>query len=428
MSGYYLSGKYEVNKKRLINITALILISSVWLYYLQTFMPIAIMGLGIIWGSLVPTKFKKAKTIVLSILAVPVLGGLICVSPAIVLEQRGKSIAKYEVGRELAIYCQTLKRDMHDGNIGTAWLPRAVAEINPFWVSLDPNSAYIALGGGFFPLGASLELDSVASTDEHTVWKYSYGLADRGRRHIATIELSQSDVMPLELLIQKAIEGYDRQIAKRPKKLVSHKEKIMFLLKFGIDEKAAQACKYAVDTIPDDAMLQLLLAFILSGNTEKTPAAATQLEQWTAMHANFPNYCYLSYYYQLEGNEPQAIAAIEKAIEYPLTDNNYYNEYFLARCIAHYALTHNKADLALKICDAVSRRETRPSQSRFDKNYYSEDFVVLKALAESNDTDLINQKLEYRDLDPFRPSSTNAVQEITIGRHIFFKDDKADPH
>jgi len=356
------------------------------------------------------------------------LGGLICVSPAIVLEQRGKSIAKYEVGRELAIYCQTLKRDMHDGNIGTAWLPRAVAEINPFWVSLDPNSAYIALGGGFFPLGASLELDSVASTDEHTVWKYSYGLADRGRRHIATIELSQSDVMPLELLIQKAIEGYDRQIAKRPKKLVSHKEKIMFLLKFGIDEKAAQACKYAVDTIPDDAMLQLLLAFILSGNTEKTPAAATQLEQWTAMHANFPNYCYLSYYYQLEGNEPQAIAAIEKAIEYPLTDNNYYNEYFLARCIAHYALTHNKADLALKICDAVSRRETRPSQSRFDKNYYSEDFVVLKALAESNDTDLINQKLEYRDLDPFRPSSTNAVQEITIGRHIFFKDDKADQH
>ena len=262
-------------------------------------MSIAIIGLAIIWGSMTPRKFKKIKIIVLLFQAVLVLGVLLFVSFVIPiemsqreLEQKGKRIATYDVGKELAIYCQTLKRDMNDGNIGTAWLPRAVAEVNPSWVSLRPNDAYIALGGGFFPLGASLELDAEASTDEQTVWQYSYGLADAsgGEKRIATIELNQSDVMPLEELLQKAIAGYDRQIAKQPTKCFSHKAKIMFLLKFDLDDKAAQACRYAVDSIPDDAMLQVLLACILSGKPENVSAAATQFEQWTDIHANFPNY------------------------------------------------------------------------------------------------------------------------------------------
>lgn len=314
---------------------------------------------------------------------------------------------------------------MQDGLIGTAWLPRAVAEIEPFWVRMDDTNVYVALGGGFFPLGASLELNEEASNSTESVWEYTYGLADEhvDRRHVATIKLKRSESIPEEIFIQNAISGYDRQISKNPKAIEAYKEKIMFLLLFDCENAAIETCKQAAEVLPDHWFPQLLMAFIMTAKPGNEESAANQLELWTAKHATFPNYSYLAYYYQLEGREEKAISAIEKAITLPLTDGEY-NEYFYARWMAYYALEHNGVNLALKICDLVHKREMQPARSRYDKNYLADDFAILRTVAEANNPDTLKQKIEYIDLNPFKPHFTNATQEIKIGRHIFFRNEQ----
>jgi tetratricopeptide (TPR) repeat protein len=241
---------------------------------------------------------------------------------------------------------------------------------------------------------------------------------------IYALRLNREDEITFDQFIQKALDGYHRH----PDQV--HNE-IIFLLFFGRPEMAYEECKRIVAQRPEAWWPRLTFAFMEAARTN-TDKAGRDFAQWVERYPCYAHYYYLSFFYQEENYIQGACDAIRKGLEYPLDNSVYspdhYNVYYYASNALVFALKNERYDLAAQICDAVLAQLEHECGRFSSAHHWKPKFKKLKQAISSGDPNTIDRWIEYQiwagSFNPYQDRSTNAVQRIEIGKHIFPSDEE----
>jgi hypothetical protein len=333
-------------------------------------------------------------------------------------EQKMRSSVYFqEAARQLAIYCQSVNTEIDDQNIGHFLYPKIIQELHPFYGHISPKGARVTIGGGFYPLGYFLELNQELSDEKTNAWDL-YIYTESGTNPLYSLKLDKTEKIPFDKFVQIAVDEYDRCLGEKPDSMDLHTAKIHHLLLFGKQDLAYSACENAIKQNPKYWWPRLTLALIESASDKNN--AYNTFSSWTDNNPDFTHYFYLAYFCYLEQRMPEFEAAIKKALELPLTTDEYdsFNVYYFGWNMAVMAYHTKNTELIISICDAME--DPKRESERATSGDHCIDFAKFKSSLESGDTVTINKWIGDRDIfDPYQSDNTNAIQPITIGKHIF---------
>ena len=149
---------------------------------------------------------------------------------------------------------------------------------------------------------------------------------------------------------QNTLDEFSRRIAREPDDIVHRRGKISLLFRLGRLAEARQESNKCIGAFPDQWSARMALAYIDAEYGRAKEAAAT-FREWIQTRPSFSLYWYLSDFYQKNGDPGKAVAAVKKAMEYPLAEDGLVPE-ALACAAAAYAYRQKEFTLALKICEA----------------------------------------------------------------------------
>jgi hypothetical protein len=246
------------------------------------------------------------------------------------------------IGHDLALYCQTTPNLMPTGFVGIAWLPPSTRFFSPNFNYLTPTNARIAVGGGFIErlYGYRLELDPEQPASGSNLW-HLFFLGEAKDRLLHSFYMAASDSMPLSNYMANALAEYDHLAKAKDSLERGHgypihiqQQRINFLLQFDRTQ-VRDACVRSIEQMPNHFWPRLTLALIDArrGNEE---AATRTFRNFIEARPAFSRYLYLAYYYRMINKPKDAVAAIEKALEYPIIElkddqsNSTYRGYWAA--------------------------------------------------------------------------------------------------
>lgn len=372
------------------------------------------------------------KKIILAFIAVTILGFLVVVGLFVLsirksvsdLQKTEKMMRSpeyfQEAAKQLALYCQSISFKISDQDTGYILYPKIIHELNPARVGghISPQDAWFTIGGGFYHLSYSLELNKKESDEEYNVWDL-YIYTDYEDEKLYTVKLNKREKIPVEDIIKNAVEEYNSRIEEQPKSHYLHRAKIHYLLLFNQSESASQACKESIVQLPNYWLPRLTLAFIESG-MGKQDEAYKKFSNWVENNPSFTRYFYLAYFCHLEQLIPEFALAVEKALKCQLTTNRYdsFNVYYIGWNMAVMARENKRYDLAKSVSEAMEdpKRENERATSS-EKNPYN--FARFKKALEPNDISDTGSWRHPRFFNPYQSTETNAIQPIKVGKHQF---------
>jgi tetratricopeptide (TPR) repeat protein len=160
-------------------------------------------------------------------------------------------------------------------------------------------------------------------------------------------------------------------------------------------------------------------------------SAGADFAHWVQQYPCFSNYFYLSFFYQTENELDKALEAIEKSLDFPLHENVYApdlrNVYSYASDSILVALTNERYDLAIRLCDAALAQLEHETGKYSSAPYWKPKLQKLKEAIIAEDRNAIDRWFQYKSwagsFNPYQARNTNATQRIKLGNNFFPSDE-----
>jgi len=306
-----------------------------------------------------------------------------------------------EAGRELALYCQSVEREIDDYGIGKMLFPEIIWELNPIYGSVSPELAEVNVGGGFCRLGYWLEQNKSESSDDENTWDL-YIYTETTQTKIYSFRLNKEERIAIQDIIDSAVKGYDREMGLKPNDIEVHKAKILYLLKFGQREASLEASRKVANEFMDHWWGQLARA-LLEAEAGDSTGAGERFSQWADTHAGFTNYFYLCYFYYQENLSNEFAEAAAKALKQSINraehDEHRIEHYGLL--MAMYAYELEQYEKATEICELMERSRREEEQEQMSNDDIN-DLRDLKDLIRDRDSTTIEKlKSQKNRFNPF---------------------------
>jgi hypothetical protein len=260
-----------------------------------------------------------------------------------------------QVGRSLAVYCQSGAAIFPTGFVGTAWLPVPVRDLNPSFTTITETNAAIGIGGGFYHYGYSLER-LTNSVPNSNAWKLTLLREGSVPKLVSTFFTAVTETIPVSNFVANALLEYDR-LSKNTKDEDDvrwlEQNRVAFLLQFD-PAKVRDACIRASRDYPKRWWPRLTLAIVDSADG-KEDQAAHEFASWVESNPSYSRYIYLAYYYEVMGKPDAAAQAMEKAVKYPIIDldDDDSNTECRGYSAGVYAFRSGKYGTVIKLCDVL---------------------------------------------------------------------------
>lgn len=271
------------------------------------------------------------------------------------IEKRLKDPVVYQaVATNLALYCQSISSLNLTDIVGSARLPQPLPQLGHHpWGSFYTNDAHVEFGGGFYHYGYGLRLGENISGSNTNFWELSFRSEGSPDTLLTRFTLASDARMPVATFVSNTLSEFLRRIAADPGNLDAHKGRIRFLLEHDRTQ-VRQACLDAIKAMPEHWWPNLTLALWDSGQGRFAEASKTFVE-FVKKKPSYSRYIYLAWFYQTLNHPDEAVAAIEKAVQYPIIDlsDDETNTECRGYSVGVSAYRSGKYGPVIKLCDAL---------------------------------------------------------------------------
>ncbi|HVM60310.1 MAG TPA: hypothetical protein VMV72_05520 [Verrucomicrobiae bacterium] len=220
------------------------------------------------------------------------------------------------VANTLALYCQS-DSNLFPNTMGYMWFPKEVQEMGGEDGMVSSNAAFLIFGGGFYHYGYVLTLNEQRSDAITNVWDLLLRREGSADLHLYTLSIPKTNALSADSLPQQVLAGYDERIKHDPTDLQAYQGRIRLLLRFGKIADARASCKTMLGKLTDeDAWWSYLVNALVMDEERSAGAGEAFLLDWVRQQPSFFSYLDLAYYYQLQKQPKQAVAAMLKAMDY----------------------------------------------------------------------------------------------------------------
>lgn len=251
----------------------------------------------------------------------------------------------------LALYYQNRLELRLTNEIESENLPPPLPLLASPWAMFENNSVQVEFGGGFYHFGYELRLAS--SRDKTNLWEmylyreeqdqkllYQFPLADFAGESVADFE-------------SNSLATIESRIQASPREYSLYKDKIEFFAEYRPSDARA-ACSDAIAKIPNYWWPHLTLALI-DATGGRIIKAQQELSAYVSRNPSYSRYIYLAYFYQRTGKPKEVASAIEKAISFPIVDQDDDDKNSECRgySLGVYAFESHEYSTVLKLCDSL---------------------------------------------------------------------------
>ncbi|HEY1788762.1 MAG TPA: hypothetical protein VGJ73_11425, partial [Verrucomicrobiae bacterium] len=224
------------------------------------------------------------------------------------VEKQMKRPAVYEsLATNLALYCQSISSLKLTDEVGSAYLPQPIPQLNEdAYGRFDSDRSLIEFGGGFYHYGYLLLLAPNAFSLYTNYWELYFQSEGSPNLSLVRFALPASARIPLTDFESNVLSEYSRRIAADPANLDFHKGRVRFLLNYEPD-RVRQACLDAIKDIPNGWWPRLTLALWDSGDGKFTDASKAFVE-FVEKKPSYSRYIYLAWFYQTIDHPDDAAA------------------------------------------------------------------------------------------------------------------------